>query len=256
MNAAAVAERDRFDRTAFHRDFWRRAAVVYRGAATRLLDPPLDHDDAAALVAAARRHAATSVAQRPDGTVTFVNQVQHVSPRLRVASRAVDAALGWAGTTFDLSVSTTAGVGIGPHFDHSDNLVLQQQGSKTWHVGPPEDTDSAQRRARMLELPDHLPTARVPRCAAVVLHPGDMLYLPLFAPHEGIADGPSVSVSASFNAESALSVLGAALLTQLRRDPAWWAPLPLDAATAPRDLLERTGVAALRQVLDRYLGTP
>ena len=249
----AIAERDLFDKAEFYRLFWRRSSVVYRGEAFRMLNLRLGSEDAMALAAVARTASITSVVGRADGGMTFVNQVQRVSPRLRDAARTLDAELGWRSTTFDLSVSTTAGVGIGCHFDHSDNLVLQQEGAKLWRVGSPEDTGNDARRARMLEVHDFVPTTPAPGGDAVLLAAGDMLYVPLFAPHEGIAKGPSVSVSASFNAESPASLLGHALMSELSRATVWWSPLPLDIPEDQGDLVEQVVTRAARRVIAENL---
>ncbi|WP_460105255.1 JmjC domain-containing protein [Streptomyces sp. YKOK-J1] len=246
-------ETDRLDLDRFHREHWRRRPVVLRGCGPRFLAPALTWSDVTALEA--RLDGDTSgagVHRRPDGSVLFVNQAQHTVPELAAACGKLAGLFGWDECTADLSVTRGGGAGIGCHFDHSDNFVVQQQGSKSWRVGLPGDTGRERQRKRMLETKGFVPSGRLPgRPWEVVLHPGDVLYLPLFAPHEGVenpdgADEGSVSVSFSYNARSALSTHLKPLLRALTAQDAWWEPLPLDGADPER--LEAALVAALRSV--------
>ena len=246
-------ETDRLDLDRFHRDHWRRRPVVLRGCGPRFLAPALTWSDVTALEA--RLEGDTSgagVHRRSDGTVLFVNQAQHTVPQLAAACEKLAALFGWDECTADLSVTRGGGAGIGCHFDHSDNFVVQQQGSKSWRVGLPEHTSRERQRRRMLETKGFVPSGRLPqRPWEVVLHPGDVLYLPLFAPHEGVenpdgADEGSVSVSFSCNARSALGTHLKPLLRALAAQDAWWEPLPLDGADPER--LEAALVRALRTI--------
>ncbi|MEW2560323.1 JmjC domain-containing protein [Streptomyces griseorubiginosus] len=257
IDAVAYAGRpdeiDRFDPELFYRDHWRRRPLVLRGCGKTFLAPPLEWSDVEALEA--RLDGDTSgagVHRRPDGSVLFVNQAQHTMPELAVSCTRLADLMGWEECTADLSVTRGSGAGIGCHFDHSDNFVVQQQGSKSWLVGLPEHTGRERQRKRMLETKGFVPSGRFPEPPwQVVLHPGDVLYLPLFAPHEGVEDpdGPaqgSVSVSFSYNARNALGSHLKPLLRALAAEDAWWQPLPL--AGADPDRLEEALLRALRNV--------
>lgn len=246
-------EMDRLDLDRFYRDHWRRRPVVLRGCGRDFLAPAVRWSDITALEA--RLEGDTSgagVHRRPDGTVLFVNQAQRTVPELAAACERLAGLFGWDECTADLSVTRGGGAGIGCHFDHSDNFVVQQQGSKSWLVGLPEHTSRERQRKRMLETKGFVPSGRLPqRPWEVVLHPGDVLYLPLFAPHEGVEnpDGPdegSVSVSFSHNARSALGSHLEPLLRALAAQDAWWEPLPLAGPDTER--LEAALVRALRDV--------
>lgn len=81
----------------------------------------------------------------------------------------------------DLMVSiATEGGGVGPHFDSYDVFLIQAQGQRHWKFGQQND----------LTLIDGLPLKILkhfkPQHEAV-LEPGDMLYLPPHAAHDGIA---------------------------------------------------------------------
>lgn len=237
MGAAVtvIAERASMDLDEFYAEFWRARPVVYRGVGPGLLAPAVTHAESLAIRAAAPPEANRLVV-RSDDRVFFVNQVDRDSRRIKQACAEFSRRMGWDHCTADLSVTDAADGGIGPHFDHSDNFVVQQQGVKHWRVGLPSDTPQAHRRLRMLDAEGFVPRAQESALvSAVDLRPGDVLYLPLFAPHRGEQAGcePSVSVSLSYNAENALSRFLAPVLERLRDDPRWWQPLALDIANHP-----------------------
>ena len=81
----------------------------------------------------------------------------------------------------DLMASiATEGGGVGPHFDSYDVFLIQAQGKRHWKYGQQDD----------LSLVDGLPLKILrhfkPQYDAV-LEPGDMLYLPPHAAHDGIS---------------------------------------------------------------------
>ncbi|WP_328923641.1 cupin domain-containing protein [Streptomyces sp. NBC_00190] len=258
VGESGLVESRELDVDLFYREFWRRRPVVWRGCGDDFLSPALDWSDIEALE---RRLAdepqrkpdepKADVHRREDGQVLFVNQAQHALSELAEACAALAERFGWEQCTADLSVTRGRGAGIGCHFDHSDNFVVQQLGSKNWLVGLPEHTSQERQRKRMLETKGFVPSGRLPETPfQVELTPGDVLYLPVFAPHEGTEgaqqDGGSVSVSFSYNAESALNQYLRPLLRRLSEEEAWWGPLPPGGADLDR--LEGALVRALRTV--------
>ena len=81
----------------------------------------------------------------------------------------------------DLMASiATKGGGVGPHFDSYDVFLIQAQGQRHWKFGQQRD----------LSLIDGLPLKILKNFKPqqdAVLEPGDMLYLPPHAAHDGIA---------------------------------------------------------------------
>ncbi|UOD51164.1 ribosomal protein uL16 3-hydroxylase [Orrella daihaiensis] len=81
----------------------------------------------------------------------------------------------------DLMASiATQGGGVGPHFDSYDVFLIQAQGQRHWKFGQQKD----------LTLIDGLPLKILKNFTPqedAVLEPGDMLYLPPHAAHDGIA---------------------------------------------------------------------
>jgi len=98
----------------------------------------------------------------------------------------------------DLMVSIASeGGGVGPHFDSYDVFLIQAQGRRRWRFGQQQD----------LSLVPDLPLKILSRFTPeedVVLEPGDMLYLPPNAAHDGVAlDHDCMTLSVGFKAPTA-----------------------------------------------------
>lgn len=94
-----------------------------------------------------------------------------------------------------ISLASTGG-GVGPHFDSYDVFLLQAAGRRRWRYG----------RQRDLSLVPDLPLkilANFEPEEDYVLEPGDMLYLPPQAAHDGVAlDDDCMTISIGFRAPS------------------------------------------------------
>ena len=95
----------------------------------------------------------------------------------------------------DLMISVaTRGGGVGPHFDSYDVFLLQGYGTRRWRISQQAD----------LELIPNIPCKILQRFEAeqeFVLEPGDMLYLPPHAAHDGIAETHNcMTISIGFRA--------------------------------------------------------
>lgn len=98
----------------------------------------------------------------------------------------------------DLMISIASeGGGVGPHFDSYDVFLIQAQGRRHWRFGQQQD----------LSLVPDLPLKILSRFTPeedVVLEPGDMLYLPPDAAHDGVAlDHDCMTLSVGFKAPTA-----------------------------------------------------
>lgn len=81
----------------------------------------------------------------------------------------------------DLMVSIASeGGGVGPHFDSYDVFLIQAQGKRHWKFGQQQDL------SLLPDLPLKILANFTPEQEAV-LEPGDMLYLPPQAAHDGVA---------------------------------------------------------------------
>jgi len=103
-----------------------------------------------------------------------------------------------------ISIAATGG-GVGPHFDSYDVFLLQAAGRRRWRYGMQKD----------LSLEPDLPLKILSNFQPeedVVLEPGDMLYLPPQAAHDGIAmDDDCMTISVGFRAPG-LAMLARGLL--------------------------------------------
>lgn len=100
------------------------------------------------------------------------------------------------------------GAGVGPHFDSYDVFLLQGSGQRRWRVSAQRDLDL---------VPD-APLKILERFAPAqewVLGPGDMLYLPPYYAHDGIAVDACTTYSIGFRAPTAQEI-GQAFLDHLR----------------------------------------
>lgn len=91
-----------------------------------------------------------------------------------------------------ISIATDGG-GVGPHFDSYDVFLLQAHGKRRWRISQQDD----------LTLEAGLPLKILKHFKAeqtFVLEPGDMLYLPPHAAHDGVAEGDCMTISIGFRA--------------------------------------------------------
>ncbi len=203
---------------------WRQRPVLLRGAAPAALGRSVSYADFRTWADRLQRRGPMHIDRVGDGTV-FLQNIDAEVPELAARSAASAAALGCRRVWFD-GVLAVDGSGIGSHYDHSDNLVLQQHGTKIWRLAPPERVPEAELRARMLDADNGL-VDMPDEAETFVVEAGDLLYIPLFWAHWGVSVGRSLSLSIVFNADHALDVLLPALRAPLSERRRWWWPLPL-----------------------------
>lgn len=91
-----------------------------------------------------------------------------------------------------ISIASDGG-GVGPHFDSYDVFLLQAYGKRRWRISQQKD----------LSLIPGLPLKILQNFQPeeeYVLEPGDMLYLPPHAAHDGVAEGDCMTISIGFRA--------------------------------------------------------
>jgi|GEM_PF-17494 len=98
----------------------------------------------------------------------------------------------------DLMASiATEGGGVGPHFDSYDVFLIQARGRRRWKFGQQKDL------SLVPDLPLKILASFQPR-EDVILEPGDMLYLPPHAAHDGISlSNDCMTLSVGFRAPQA-----------------------------------------------------
>lgn len=185
---------EKFNLEKFRNDHWRKRPLFIKGGAEMLLRERFSYRDFDK-VADNLRDKTPDVLRERSGEVTFIEAVSRYFPNLTDAQTGLSQLLGFKGGWFD-GVRTYSQSGIGSHYDHSDNFVLQQQGTKIWKVAPPAQIPTKERACRMLNIGEFGAFEIDDSVAETfVLEPGDLLYLPLFWLHSGVSTGPSLSLS-------------------------------------------------------------
>lgn len=105
----------------------------------------------------------------------------------------------------DVMVSFAAdGGGVGPHFDQYDVFLIQGLGTRRWQVGGHCDDSSA-----LLPHDDLRLLADFEAVETFICEPGDILYIPPGASHDGIAMGDDcMTYSIGFRAPSRSELIG------------------------------------------------
>ncbi|AZP22686.1 JmjC domain-containing protein [Streptomyces aquilus] len=194
MTEIMECERSTFDFDEFFAVFWRQRPLFVRGGAETFLGRSWSLEEFAAARTRALAHGGGAVTERLD-EVTFIEQVSAFDADL--AERAGDFArvFGAPRAWFD-TVRTYGADGIGAHFDHSDNFVLQQTGTKQWSLAGPHHIPAEARARRMMDVPgvgSHaLPDTEV---LTFQVRPGDLLYIPVLWLHSGVSEAESLSLS-------------------------------------------------------------
>jgi 50S ribosomal protein L16 3-hydroxylase len=204
---------------------WRRAPLYVRGGASALVSQNFDTDWFGRMRATLDEEAAVWGESCGD-SVVFIEAINRAEQSLNAAAQNFANLFGVPSAWFD-SVLTHTVSGIGSHFDHSDNFVLQQEGQKTWRLSPPESLPEGSIARRMLG-DKSVGAAPIDQGSVIeyVLEPGDLLYMPLFWIHEGVSDGPSLSVSLVCPAVSLRTVFFRSLRAEIERRGLGWNPVP------------------------------
>ena len=146
--------------------------------------------------------------------------------------------------------SASVGGGVGPHFDSYDVFLLQARGRRRWRIG----------RQRDLRLEEGQPLKILRNFVAeqeLTLEPGDMLYLPPFWAHDGIAlDDDCMTYSIGFQAPRRgviAAEIGQRLAAELD-DAALYRDPRLEATSRPARIpgeLQRFAAGAVERLLAR-----
>lgn len=193
MVSDAQHERETFDFEVFFAEHWRKRPMFVRDGAKELLGHTWTDADFDQARAAARADGET-VSER-DGEVSFIEAASRYDDRLTELADELAGVFGAPRTWFD-AIRTYSSSGIGAHFDHSDNFVLQQSGTKEWRLAPPTHIDQADIVKRMAGVPG-VGGHEMPEDDSLhfTVEPGDLLYIPLFWLHSGVSHEASLSLS-------------------------------------------------------------
>lgn len=221
----SVHEQAHFDADVFFASYWRQRPLFVRGGAAQLMDGMRwsDEDfDTAKAAAVARGH---EIRER-EGEVAFIEGVSAFNAELAEFAARFSATFGAPKAWFD-TIRTYAASGIGAHFDHSDNFVLQQNGVKDWYLASPTNIEQGDIARRMMNLPG-VGSHQLPEGERLhfVVEPGDLLYIPLFWLHSGVSRAESLSLSLVCPAVSLYTAVAPFVAQAMKTNALGYQPIP------------------------------
>jgi bifunctional lysine-specific demethylase and histidyl-hydroxylase NO66 len=156
------------------------------------------------------------------GYTLVLNGLERYLPAMAVLSRAIEVELGFE-TQVNAYITPPNSQGFLPHYDDHDVLILQIQGSKTWHV-----YDSLPLiPTHELRLRDLFASDGLPAPSDLILEAGDVLYLPRGRVHAAKATAePSIHLTLGIHPPSVLALISKAVEALGYRDDRILASLP------------------------------
>ncbi len=176
-----------------------------------------------------------------DGYTIVLDNVERYVRTIGSLSHSVEAELNFP-VQVNAYVTPPESRGLVPHYDEHDVLILQIQGSKTWHlydvdVPPPE-----------MERREALDTATLPSPTGILLDVGDVLYLPRGRVHAAETGAePSLHLTVGIHAPTVLTMMIRALHSLSLRDERVHTRLPPRYLDDPR--LRASLEVAFREVV-------
>lgn len=180
-----------------------------------------------------------------EGYTIVVNGLERYLRTIAALSHSIEVELNYP-TRVNAYVTPPESTGFVPHYDPHDVLVLQIEGSKTWHL-----SDAAAVAPHEIQRRKGVGADGLTSSTDVCLGPGDVLYLPRGQIHSAETRSErSVHLTIGLHAPTVLTLLTHALHALSLRDPrlhARLSPRHLDDATARAGLGEhvRDAVAAI-----------
>jgi ribosomal protein L16 Arg81 hydroxylase len=150
-----------------------------------------------------------------DGYTIVVDGIEQYARTIGTLARSLEVELNFP-TQVNAYITPAHSTGLVPHYDDHDVLILQIQGSKTWHlyVGadlPPREIQRDKDKAVVLES--------LPAPTDVPLKAGDVLYVPRGRVHAAETHAePSIHLTVGMHAPTVLMLAIGALYSQSFRD--------------------------------------
>jgi len=156
-----------------------------------------------------------------DGYTIVLNGLQRYVHAIASLSHAIEVELNFE-TQVNAYVTPPKSQGFGPHHDDHDVLILQIQGSKTWHLYPDAAVPPHEMPRR-----DAVVTAGLPVPTDLHLEVGDVLYVPRGYVHAAEANAePSIHLTVGIYAPTVLTLITRALGSLSFRDDRVLARMP------------------------------
>jgi bifunctional lysine-specific demethylase and histidyl-hydroxylase NO66 len=148
-----------------------------------------------------------------NGYTIVLNGLERYVPAIASLSHSIEVELNFE-TQVNAYITPPGSQGFLPHYDDHDVLILQIQGSKTWHVY--NDVDVPPHEMRRL---DAVVRADLPLPTDLRLEAGDVLYLPRGRIHAAEANAePSIHLTLGIHAPTVLTLITQALESLSFRD--------------------------------------
>lgn len=193
---AAEFEMPQFDPEIFFQDYWRKKPLFVPQGAKFFLDKTHDHKWFEHVKSTLDKTRDNLFEQK--GAVSFIERASEYDDHLGNQAILLQSRFNFPISWFDaIQTEKPTSSGIGSHFDHSDNFILQQQGTKHWKVASDVNVPSELKAKRILlknQSGDFYFTKNS-KIINFLLEPGDLLYIPLNWIHEGYSNYPSLSIS-------------------------------------------------------------
>lgn len=143
-----------------------------------------------------------------DGYTIVVDGVERYSRTVGSLARAIEADMNFP-VQVNAYISPPHSRGLVPHYDGHDVLILQIQGSKTWHLYTGADIPP---REMQRETDNAVPVDGLPLPSDLNLEAGDVLYLPRGRVHSAeTTSNPSIHLTVGLHAPSLLTFVVGAL---------------------------------------------
>jgi hypothetical protein len=181
-----------------------------------------------------------------DGYTIVLDSVEQYVRAVGTLARSIEVELNFP-TQVNTYITPPESAGLVPHYDDHDVLILQIQGSKTWHlyVGADLPPHQIQRDKDHAVAIDGLPAPTDLRLEA-----GDVLYVPRGRVHDAETGvEPSIHLTVGIHAPTVLMLAIGALYSQSFRDDRLNARLP------PRHLDDPAVDATVRGLVREAVGT-
>lgn len=172
-----------------------------------------------------------------EGYTIVVNGLERYSRAIASLSHSIEVELNFP-TRVNAYVTPPQSTGFVPHYDPHDVLVLQIEGSKTWHV-----SDTAPVPPHEIQRRKGVGTDGLTSSTDMCMRPGDVLYLPRGQVHSAETHSePSVHLTIGLHAPTILTLITHALYALSLRDPR------VHARLSPRHLNDVAARAGLDDI--------
>ena len=181
------------------------------------------------------------------GASVVMNDVDSLTPGLASVSEALEGA-GLGKAQANVYISWQSHKAFPAHYDTHDVWAVQVEGEKTWNIWEGRAEWPIAHPVFKSQTQEHHDQARGKLREAVLMKPGDLLYLPRGWYHDALAEAPaSVHIAYGVHAPLGMDVMNI-LVERVLYDAEFRKPLPRQDGTAPAKfaLTQRAGLLGQR----------